>query len=176
MMNLYSVQNAGLTKQAPGQAAIDSLWIDLSAPTEQEEKAAETLLGFNIPTRDELREIEESSRLYEEKGALFMTGIIIAGITANKPFRSEIGFVLSRDHLVTIRYADPLPFKTFEQKCSRKPQDHTSSDMLFVSLVEEIVARGADVLEKITVKLDDIAAAVFSEEGAPPPRKAGSRR
>jgi magnesium transporter len=130
------------------------------------EREAEKLLGVNIPTRDELREIEVSSRLYEEKGALFMTGTIIAGISANRPSRSELGFVLTQDHLVTIRYADPLPFKTFEQKCSRKPDDHGSSDMLFVSLVEEIVERAADVLEKVTAKLDEIAGDVFSEEGA----------
>ena len=169
MMHLYSVRNGGLEKlelPKPGQQAADALWIDLSTPSQEEEAATEKLLGVNIPTQEEMREIEESSRIYEDRGALIMTGVIVAGISEKRPTRSEVSFVLAPAHLVTIRYADPLPFKTFAQKCSRKPDDHNSSDLLFVSLIEEIVERVADVLEKVTGELDSIAGEVFSEEGA----------
>jgi magnesium transporter len=168
MMHLYSVRNGGLEtleSAKPGEGPGDAMWIDLCEPSDEEEAATEKLLGVDIPTREELQQIEESSRIYEAGGSLFMTGVIIAGISHKRPFRSEVGFVLTPEHLVTIRYADPLPFKTFAQKCSRKPDDHGSSDLLFVSLVEEIVERIADVLEKITGELDNVAGDVFSEEG-----------
>ena len=169
MMHLYAVHDGGLEKlesAKPAQVASRAIWIDLSDPSQDEEAATEKLLGVGIPTREEMREIAESSRIYEEKGALFMTGVIITGFSTKRPVRSDVSFVLTREHLVTIRYADPLPFKTFAQKCSRKPEDHGSSDLLFVSLVEEIMERIADVLEKVTGELDDIAGEVFSEEGA----------
>jgi magnesium transporter len=169
MMNLYSIHGKGLEKlEKPlsERTAGGALWIDLADPTEQEEAVVEKLLGLDIPTQEEMREIEESSRIYEAQGALFMTGVIIAGISRKRPVRAEVSFVLTPEHLVTVRYSDPLPFKTFEQKCSRKPEDHLKSDQLFVSLVAEIVERIADVLEKVTGELDGIAAEVFSEEGA----------
>ncbi len=169
MFHLYSVRNGGLQMLEPGhlgQQSDSALWIDLSAPTEEEEAEIEKRHGLDVPTQEEMREIEESSRIYEANGALFMTGVIVAGISEKRPVRSEVSFVLTREHLVTIRYSDPLPFKTFQQKCSRKPEDHTTSDRIFVSLVEQIVQRIADVLERITSDLDVVAADVFTEEGA----------
>ena len=44
-----------------------AMWIDLFEPTREEEKLAEQLVGTNIPTRQELSEIEPSSRLYQKK-------------------------------------------------------------------------------------------------------------
>jgi magnesium transporter len=169
MMNLYAVQNGGLQKLEPrsestGGRLSHAAWIDLHAPTAEEEAAVEKELAVNIPTREEMREIEESSRIYEERGGLFMTSVIIAGISERRPVRSEVMFVLLPKHLVTVRYSDPLPFRTFEQKCARKPEEHQSSDLLFVSLVEQIVQRAADVLEKVTADLDGVADELFDEK------------
>jgi magnesium transporter len=65
-----------------------------------------------------------------------------------------------------VRYSDPLPFKTFEQKCARKPEEHSTATLLFISLIEQIVQRIADVLEKIATEIDGVAGDVFNEEGA----------
>lgn len=60
-------------------------WVDLLNPTREEEKLAEAALGQNIPTREELAEIEPSSRLYEKNGALFMTASILHGVAEGRP-------------------------------------------------------------------------------------------
>ena len=169
MMTLYAIENGGLQKLEPRSARLEESldaadWVDLHAPTSEEEDAVEAAFGVDIPTQEEMREIEESARIYDEKGALFMTGVIIAGIAAHRPFRSEVMFVVLPKHFVTVRYADPLPFQTFEQKCARKPEDHQSSDLLFVSLVDQIVQRAADVLEKVTADLDGVAEELFDEK------------
>ena len=44
-----------------------ALWLDLVEPTAKEEAHVESVLGFDIPTRGELAEIEASSRLYRMK-------------------------------------------------------------------------------------------------------------
>ncbi len=182
MINLYAVENRGLQKLEPrsdliGERLGHASWVDLHAPTAEEEAAVEQELGVDIPTREEMREIEESARIYDEKGGLFMTGVIIAGISERRPVRSEVMFVLLPKHLVTVRYSDPLPFRTFEQKCARKPEEHQSSDLLFVSLVEQIVQRCADVLEKVTANLDGIADELFDERrGAATDREVQGQR
>ena len=72
------------------------LWIDLHDPTHEEEKAVEALLGLEVPTLQEMAEIEESSRLYEEHGALVMTAVIINGVAEGRPSRTQVTFVLTR--------------------------------------------------------------------------------
>lgn len=168
MITLYAVENGGLRKLEPrtepgAERFSHAAWIDLQDPTAEEEALVEQELNVDIPTQEEMREIEESSRIYDEKGGLFMTGVVIAGIAEHRPTRSEVMFVVLPRHLVTVRYADPLPFRTFEQKCARRPDEHQSSDLMFVSLVEQIVQRVADVLEKITAKLDGVADELFDE-------------
>ena len=56
----------------------EATWIDLSAPTRAEEKTVEGLIGIDIPTREEMQEIETSSRLRQEDGALYMTVQLVA--------------------------------------------------------------------------------------------------
>jgi magnesium transporter len=169
MMQFYAMRNGGLepveSANAPAEIFGKAMWIDLNDPTPEEEAFVEKGLGLDIPTREEMRNIEESARLYEEGGALFMTAVVISGISQKKPARTEVSFVVTQKHLVTVRYADLLPFATFEQKCSRQPEAHLTSDLLFTSLIEQVLQRIASVLETVTTDLDTIAGNLFKEEG-----------
>ena len=51
----------------------NAVWIDLVKPTAAEDKAVERLAGIAVPTREDMQEIEISSRLYIENGARYMT-------------------------------------------------------------------------------------------------------
>src|SRR5450759_2270426 len=55
----------------------EAVWIDLVTPTVQEDKLVEQLLGIAVPTREEMQEIEVSSRLYVENGARYMTATLM---------------------------------------------------------------------------------------------------
>ncbi len=172
MITFYSLQqdrlkqldNASYTR-LPDPA--DVLWIDLCDPTQEEERAVETLLGLEVPTRQEAAEIEESARLYEENGALVMTAVVICGVGEGKPSRTQVTFVLTRTHLVSLRYADPVPFRSFQAKWQRQPELHTTSDRIFVSLLESIVERAADVLELVAADLNEVSVKLFLEEDQP---------
>src|SRR3990170_1022048 len=82
-------------------------WIDLEEPTREEEKLVEKLIGHNVPTQQELTEIEPSSRLFEREGALYMTLSALRGVKEGAPTSTPIGFVLTDNRLVTVRYASP---------------------------------------------------------------------
>ena len=54
-----------------------AVWIDLANPTSGEDKLIERLVGIAVPTREEMQEIEVSSRLYTENGARYMTATLM---------------------------------------------------------------------------------------------------
>src|SRR3954463_7820261 len=137
MMSAYGLHQgrlARLEQTGPDlPAPIDVVWIDLHDPTRDEECAVEALLGLEVPTRQEMAEIEESSRLYEERGALVMTAVVISGAAEGRPVRAPVTFVLTPTHLVSVRYADLSAFRTFQTKLQRSPEPHTSADRIFIS-------------------------------------------
>jgi magnesium transporter len=97
-----------LPSSVPPSAEV--LWIDLFNPSPEEKRAVEVMLGLKVPSRQEMSEIEESSRLYEEQGAFVMTAVVISGVAQDRPARTQITFVLSQTHLVLLRYrSSPIP-------------------------------------------------------------------
>lgn len=178
MMTFYGLRDRRLVRvEAAGSILpnpTEVLWIDLFNPTHEEEQAVETLLGLQVPTQQEMAEIEESARLYEERGALVMTVVVIDGAAEGRPSRTQVTFVLTPTHLVSVRYADPVPFRTFEAKCQRQPEAHTSSDRIFISLLDSIVERAADVLELVQAELNEVSTTLFFRGEAGPPRSGGT--
>src|SRR5215213_2664727 len=178
MMTFYGLRQGRLVRLdhasatgLPAPASTDVLWIDLLDPSRDDERAVETMLGVAVPTREEMVEIEESARLYEERGALAMTAVVINGVAEGRPSRTQVTFVLTPTHVVSVRYADPVPFRTFQAKCQRQPEAHTSSDRILISLLESIVERAADVLELVAADLNEVSIALFIEdETGPRPR------
>ena len=63
-----------------------TVWIDLLTPTREEELFIERVTGLSLPTREDMVEIEPSSRFYLEAGAIFLT----TG-TVSTPIRSCCG-------------------------------------------------------------------------------------
>ena len=124
-----------------------AIWIDLLEPTREEEALAEKLVGTNIPTREELAEIEPSSRLYQKRGVAFMTMSVLYGIVDGHPGSDPIGFILTDKHLVTVRYIDPKPFIIFAEHVYAEPDIAGDARTVFVRLLDAIVDRLADEFE-----------------------------
>ena len=143
-----------------------AVWIDLFEPTEAEERLAEQLLGTNIPTRDEMVEIEPSSRLFERKGVIFMTMSVLHGIQENAPSSDAVAFILSENHLVTLRYIDPKPFVVFAEHVYAEPDLATDALSALLRLLDAIVDRLADEIEDAGRAMDKVSAQVFRRRHA----------
>lgn len=139
----------------------DTVWIDLLNPTQAEEQLVERIIGHTIPTREEMAEIEPSSRLYEHGGVLYLTATVLTGLASDDPIASPISFVLTPKHLITVRYADPKPFRTFADHVGRQPELLTTAMQTFVRLLDAIIDRMADALEQIAQELETISKHVF---------------
>lgn len=139
-----------------------TFWIDLLNPTRAEEKLAEKALGQNVPTREEMAEIEPSSRLYERHGATFMTASVLHGVSGDQPDTDPVSFVLTDKLLVTVRYVDPAPFIQFNKHLCAEPELATDSVSLLVRLMDTIIDRLADELEASAAQMEKVSAQVFS--------------
>ncbi len=161
MIRTYRVSAGGLQKDDTTKYAGNAVWIDLLNPTREEEHAVEEALKVDVPSREEMAEIEVSSRLYQEDEATFMTATVIVGAETDTPQAAAITFVLTHGVLITVRHADPQPFRMFAQVCERRPQTCANGELAFLGILEAIIDRLADILERANAGVDGISREVF---------------
>lgn len=142
----------------------DAIWIDLVNPTPDEDKAVEATLGLSIPTREEMAELEASSRLYREGGATYVTADIIHHGDSDTPTVDPVTFVLTKGPLVTIRYFDPKPFAMLIDKLDRAPEACAAGADIFLHLMEAVIDRASDILSVNAVKVDAVSNHVFTQK------------
>lgn len=159
MINSYSLQNGILTPNTEGLD--NALWIDLSSPTPQEEAAVEAVLNCDIPTHEEMNEIEISSRLYTFEHATYMTAILPANSDSGDPVMGPVSFVLTPSHLVTIRYHNPRVFTSFPPRALATRMEMYGPDSVLLALMEAVIDRQADILERAAAEIDLQSRGVF---------------
>lgn len=146
----------------------DTVWIDLLEPSREEELAVERALGVELPTRDEMAEIEPSSRLYQEAGATVLIATVLTNSESVRPVNSPVTFVLTGKRLVTIRYVKPRAFDAFASQAERQPDVTVSGALVFIGLLDAIVDRLADVLERTSAQVERTSLDVFSRPRTAP--------
>jgi magnesium transporter len=174
MLRIYEAIRNQFTIQADLDALElrdNMIWLDLINPTVEEERKLESLLGFDLPTRDELKDIEPSSRLYEENGKLYMTATVLWKAETDKPEAANIGFILTADRLITIRYAEPRPFNSFAAYAAREGNSCTDAASTLINLLEAIIDRAAEILEITGAEIDDVTNTIFQGKRDPKKRR-----
>ena len=139
----------------------NAVWIDLLNPTKAEETLAEDALGQNVPTREDLEEIEPSSRLYERDGVLFLTASVIAGVDEGQPTADPVGFILSDKLLVTVRHIDPEPFLLVAEHLYGESEEAGTPLSTLVQLFDTIVDELADQYEHAGAEIEKLSSRVF---------------
>lgn len=137
-----------------------ALWLDLYRPLPRQIEAVRAL-GIDVPTLEEMEEIEISNRLYHEGDIDYMTVVLPGQSHEENPMAGPITFILTRDRLVTVRHHAPRPFDTYPRRAERSNAGCSSPERIFLGLVEEIVARLADLLEGAGRVLDGASRQIF---------------
>lgn len=168
MLTLFHFDQ-GILQQTPIDGVLDSLpeqtvWIDIVRPTQDDEQAMARLLSVDIPTHEEMQEIEASSRLYEDGGALVMTMPVLTRAMTDEPEAAAVTFILAGSRLITVRYVDPLPFSMFVRRLARQSALVSTGEVAMVGLLEQIADRLADVLESATADLEAISRDIFRKD------------
>lgn len=152
-----------MLKEYPPQIASGSgrpVWIDLCNPDKPEFTRAEAATGLSLPSRDSLDEIESSSRLRERDGVLMVSIPMFTHREDGTLQPSPVGFVLSRNTLVTLRYDRISAFDAIAQGWNAS-LPAPAPLAVFVGLCEEIVDRLADSLEQAATELRKLSVDTF---------------
>jgi magnesium transporter len=174
MLTIYGVRNGGLKVEEAdpaGSLPAGAVWIDLFAPSPEEEQAVERELAIDIPTREELAEIEASSRLYQEDGATFMTATLIRRGDDGRAEAQPVTFILKDRWFVTVRYSEPRAFPLFARRAQKQGSCPSTADGILMNLLEAVVDRAADHLESVALVIDKTSHEVFHADASKRPRR-----
>ena len=165
MLTIYHAREGGLVKTEGENAISEAVWIDLLHPSREEERLIERHLGLLVPTREEMAEIEVSSRLYHESGAHFMTATVLHRSETAHPESTAITFILTEKALVTVRYAEPRAFSMFLIRAEKGDAATSSALAILIGLLEAIIDREADIIERLQADTDRLAHSIFYMKG-----------
>jgi magnesium transporter len=167
MLTVYDTTLGTTLTKREGDVAIGdtTVWLDLLNPTPEEDAYVEKCLGISIPTRAEMRQIEASNRLYTESGAHYMTAFVVYDVEAPQPKTTAMTFILAGTRLITVRYAEPKAFPLFLARVEKGDAPCNSAPALLVGLLESIIHREADLIERIQDEVDKTAPLIFDSKG-----------
>ncbi|MDZ7628504.1 MAG: magnesium/cobalt transporter CorA [Parvularculaceae bacterium] len=162
-LRLFSARDQKLFALAPDAAAIsDAIWIDVLRPSPDAEQLIERALTIEVPTQEEMREIEVSSRLYMDGDGAFMTAMVLSRTDGDDVVNSPITFILAGARLITVRYEEPRVFNSFADRAQRTAIGCADAEGVLMGLLEAIIDRLADVLERLALEIDALSREIFS--------------
>lgn len=168
MVKIYYCKDDKLSEMDINLLQIDrkefsTIWIDLFNPEEHERQEVEKFLTIELPTKEEIEEIESSSRLYQEDKALFMTVSILKKEDDINYRIVPTNFIVKENVLVTMRHEQTNVFQFFLKSLSKKetiPLDSPIS--LLLGVIEIVVDNIADTLENISSVIEMKSKEIFS--------------
>ena len=153
----------------PGHA----VWIDLNDPTAEEAAQVERTTGIRVPSRSALSEVESSSRLRRNRDGLSLSTPMVTFDRADFSLK-PLGFLLTPDHLVTVRFHDLRAIDAVRKRVTERDGDGSTSTRMFLLMVEELVDNLADLLEEMSADLDALSTRIFDfDAGARPGARKG---
>jgi magnesium transporter len=167
MLLVYIPQGASLERvpvASRDQVPDSAIWFDLIQPTQIEDKLVESIVGISVPTREEMQEIEVTSRLYVENGARYMTATLMCQSDTDTPKTTAVTFILSGHRLITVRYDEPRPFMIVGTKLARVCPAGINGESVLMELLDAVIDRAADILERIAVEVDRVSRDIFEPE------------
>src|SRR2546430_14224655 len=144
MLSVYLPHGASLDRVEVGHGSPvpeSAIWFDLVTPTLTEDKLLERHLGIAVPTREEMQEIEVTSRLYVENGARYMTATLMCQSDTQTPKTTPVTFILSGHRLVTVRYDEPKPFTIVASQLCRTTPNTATGENVLIELLDAVIDR-----------------------------------
>jgi magnesium transporter len=167
MLWVYVPRGASLERvpiTSGAAVAENAIWFDLVNPNLEEDKVVERQVGISIPTREEMQEIEVTSRLYSENGASYMTATLMCQSDTLTPKTTPVTFILSGHRLITVRYDEPRPFMIVGNKLARICPPAVTGEAVLMDLLDAVIDRAADNLERVGSEVDQISHDIFVSE------------
>jgi magnesium transporter len=144
---------------APTEELEGATWVDLVDPTTEEMERVRASTGLRVPTRDQVSEIESTSRLAFEAGAYYLSTPLVALRADGEHVITPVGFVFSARVLLTVRFLSIPSFEAIHGTCPA--QGDGTAESIFLHIFENVVDKSADGLEKAGSECDALADGAF---------------
>jgi len=163
MLKAFTCRDGGL--RCTTEPLANAQWIDLQQATPDEIDRVARATGLAIPTEADINEIESSSRLSMRDGVLYLSMPMVSRPETD-PRLISVGFVLSPERLITVRFAASRLFDRFMAQEQKAAIPGKTGAHVLVGLLEAIVDRQADALEEVKAELEAISHRIFCPEMA----------
>ncbi len=140
----------------------DILWIDLLSPTMKEQKAVEDYLDIDLLSRQQVEEIESSSKYSETEQSIVANSIFF--VPRDEGFSLEpVSFTIAEGLLVTTREAESRTFSEMSKRLQVNTKAYPTGYHLFVSILEIRIDLDADIVEAEARKISQLSGQVGDE-------------
>ncbi len=94
-----------------------------------------------------------------------MTATLLYQPEQAEPRTTPVTFILAGQRLVTVRYAEPRAFAIYVVRCNRAEPEIKSGSSVLIGLIETIVDRLADFIERIQAEVEGLSHSIFEIKG-----------
>ena len=127
----------------------DILWIDMLLPTIKEQKAVENFMEISLQTKQQVEEIESTSKYSENENAIISNSNFFVP-TGDTFIVEPVSFIISNEGvLVSVRSAEFRTFRETEKRLQMNYRSYSTGYHLFISLLEVRIDFDADLVELI---------------------------
>jgi magnesium transporter len=171
MLTIHTPNTAGNAFEQrvlkPGEEIpADARWLDLLEPTREEDRLVEAFLGIEIPTREEMKDLEPSEIIYYEDDARYMTARVLCQSDTEQPKLTPVSFILTHRALVTVRYDEPRSFHMFALRVVKPGACGAQPEAILDGLMEAVIDRAAEILGRVGDQIEDLSRSVFENDAA----------
>lgn len=138
-------------------------WVDLLSPTDEEVARVTRAFGIDVPSEAALEEIESTSRLRSNGDTLYLSAPLFSAGPDGQWEIAPTGIILSPEVCVTVRFAEMKAFDAVIADFDRRGGAVDAAEIM-VRLLEEVVDRAADHLERASQAVTETAREIFADD------------
>ncbi len=157
MITLYLKHHNNIIRQADPKVFDelgydDILWIDLLKPSGAEKRAVEEFMEISLQTRQQIEEIESTSKYSETENATITNSNFF--VPSNDGFRIEpVSFIVAEGVLVSLRNSEMSTFKEAAKRLQMNWRNYPTGYHLLISILEVRIDYDADLVEAIARRI-----------------------
>ena len=142
----------------------DILWIDMVQPTIKEQKAVENFMEISLQTKQQVEEIESTSKYSEHENAIISNSNFF--VPTGDSFEVEpVSFILSNEGvLVSVRQADMRTFREAEKRLQMNYRSFSTGYHILISLLEVRIDFDADLVEMVARQVSALSKDINKED------------
>ena len=169
MLNVFILNNRRLN-----QLQVDTLddlknsepiWIDLAAPTDTEREWIRSLYEIELPSLEDMHDLESSARFYEgEHGELHLRSDFLLEINEDDSRNVPVAFILKNNTLLSLHLEDLPVFRLVRMRARTRPGYIEDAREVLLDLYATDAEYSADALESVYAELEKISASVLTEK------------